>query len=178
MFLGSSEYDRDIVLAQNTNPERSSTPECRNARGTGTLRWHQLHAAADGTADVLARGDSWRGGALRPSHLAFSFAFLMQTKLPHAPCATLKPLRTTQDRCSTQRPHHRHMHVQWHLGALQNSTAQKWRHRPHVSAIAPPSVTSSSRMYHCLADATKAAVASEECASSPLTLTGTLHPSP
>ena len=120
---------------------------------------------------MLARGDSWRGGALRPSHLAFSFAFLMQTKLPHAPCATLKPLRTTQDWCSTQRPHHRHMHVQWHLGALQNSTAQKWRHRPHVSAIAPPNVTSSSRMYHCLADATKAAVASEECASSSLTLT-------
>ena len=65
VILGSSEYDRDIVLAQNTNPERSSTPECRNARGTGTLRWHQLHAAADGTVDVLARGDSWRGGALR-----------------------------------------------------------------------------------------------------------------
>ena len=90
MFLGSSEYDRDIVLAQNTNPERSSTPECRNARGTGTLRWHQLHAAADGTADVLARGDSWRGGALRPSHLAYSSAFLVRVELPHAPYTAKK----------------------------------------------------------------------------------------
>jgi len=67
MFLGSSEYDRDIVLAQNTKPERSSTLAGRNARGTGTLRCTSSTRTADGTADVLARGDSWNDMALRPS---------------------------------------------------------------------------------------------------------------